>query len=143
VKSEKLVYYLHKEVPLSGCLAQWASSAMRLPLQEPEKLTSLGMSSEQPLGRNLCALLLYSLILSWQGMWTTPDNKLHSLQPCVQVCQTLSSVREEGIVHKHLQIRHISLTHVHMLQGAPTPGSTQCGVPLTGLHIWKECCMVF
>jgi hypothetical protein len=41
-----------------------------------------GLSSEQPLCRNPCALLVYILILSWQDISTdTKDSKLHSLQP--------------------------------------------------------------
>jgi hypothetical protein len=37
-----------------------------------------------------------------------------------------------------LRVRHICLTHMYLLQGAPTPASTLCGVPITTLHFQKE-----
>jgi hypothetical protein len=37
------VCHRHKEVALSGCLAQWAYLAMRLPVQQPAKLSPLAV----------------------------------------------------------------------------------------------------
>jgi hypothetical protein len=97
-------------------------------------------SSGQTLGGNLYALLLYSLISSWQDLCTnTQDNKLEAVQPCVQVWQSFSCIRKQEIMLTCPWIRHICLTHILVLQGAPAPASTQCGVPITILHIWKEC----
>jgi hypothetical protein len=89
----------------------------------------LGLSSEQPLGGNLCALLLYSLILSWQDLWTnTQDDRFQSMKPCVPMWQSCSAVRKEEIM---LTVAW----HKHLFHGAPTPASRQCGVPIIISHI--------
>jgi hypothetical protein len=100
-----------------------------------------GLSSKQPLCGNLCALLLYILILSWYDVWTDMhDNKLNSAEPCVLVWQSFSSIRKEQIMLMCLQIRHNCLINMCLLQGALISASTRthCGVPITILNIGME-----
>jgi hypothetical protein len=90
-----LVYHIHKEVPC------WAFGSVGLVGNETanaeasEAVFLRGLSSEQPLGGNLCALILYSLISSWQDMWT---NTLQSVKPCALLWQSVSFIREEEIM---------------------------------------------
>jgi hypothetical protein len=136
-----LVYHLLKEVPYAGCLAEWACLAMSLPIWKPVKLFSLGFCHQH----NLCFVMFVfyfftSLISLWQDVWTnTQDNKLQSVKPCVPMWHSFSSIRNEEIMLTCLWIRHNCLTHMHLLQLAPTPYSTQCGMPITILHILKMC----
>jgi hypothetical protein len=98
-----------------------------------------GLSLEQPLSHNPCALLVYILILSWQDMSTnTEDNKFQSVQPCILVWQSFSSIRKQKVMLTCLQIMRNCLTHMWLLQGAPTSASTQCGMPITISHMSKE-----
>jgi hypothetical protein len=45
--------HLHKEVPYAGSLAEWACSAMSLPIQKPVNLFSLGVYHQN----NLCIMI--------------------------------------------------------------------------------------
>jgi hypothetical protein len=72
-------------------------------------------------------------------MWTdTEDNKMQSVQPCILVWQSFSSIRKEEIMLTCLRIRHNCLMHMGLLQSSPTSASIQCDEPITILHIWKE-----
>jgi hypothetical protein len=78
-----------------------------------------GLSSEQLLSGNFCTLVLYSLISSWQHLWTnTQDNRLQAVKPCVLVWHSSSFDRKEEVMLTCLQIRHSCLTHMLLLQGA-------------------------
>jgi hypothetical protein len=55
--------------------------------------------------------------------------------PGYELCQ-------EGGNHAHSTFKLGKTTwHIHPFQGAPTPASAQCGVPITILHIQK--CKIF
>jgi hypothetical protein len=98
---------------------------------------AMGLGSDNPAFKQHATLLLllYFLISLWEDIWTnTQGNKLQSVKPCVQVWHAFSSIRKEEIVLTCLRIRHNCLTHMHLLQLAPTQYSTQCGMPNTILH---------
>jgi hypothetical protein len=70
-----------------------------------------GLSSEQPLRRNPCALSLYILILSWQDVWVdSGDSKFASVRTFILVWQPFRSIRKEEIMLAWLRIRHNCLT---------------------------------
>jgi hypothetical protein len=78
-----LTYHLHKEVPLSCCLAKWPARQWDCQCSRKQNFFLGGLSSEQPLGSNLCALLFQSLLSSWQDVCTNAQgNKLQYIVWC-------------------------------------------------------------
>jgi hypothetical protein len=64
----------------------------------------------------------------------TQGNKLRSVQPCVPAWQSSSSIGMQKIMLTCHRNKQDCLTLMHLLQGAPTPASTQCGVPIAILQ---------
>jgi hypothetical protein len=137
--------------PYGGAFCR-LSSSVGLPSNETVNATDSevvklgGLSSEQLLGGNLCALLLYSLISSWQHLWTnTQDNRLQAVKSCVLVWHSSS------FMLTCLQIRHSCLTRMHLLQGAHIYSYTVWCARGRSAHILtnakrlmvRECCLAF
>ena len=77
----------------------------------------------------------------WQLAWDSENqNKLHSIQPRVGTCVSVSGLsrREERVLHR-ARIGHTYLTHSYHLKREDPPICIPCQVPLTVEHILISC----
>ena len=76
----------------------------------------------------------------WQYSWNSETlNKLHAIEPKVNVFNLYRLPRRDEIIIHRLRIGHSFLTHGHLLRGDTPPGCSVCGVDLTVEHILLHC----
>jgi hypothetical protein len=137
-----LVYHLHKEVPFAGCLVQWTSWAVRLTVQKTVKLFSLGVCHQN----NLCIIICVPYFFTLWSRHGKTCGPTYRIKNCSQWGHVFQCGSPSALSRK--EIMHTIAWHEHLLHGAPTPASRQCGVPITVSHIQQECscsdkCQIF
>ena len=76
----------------------------------------------------------------WQDSWNSETlNKLHAIEPNVNVINVYRLPRRDEIIIHRLRIGHTFLTHEHLLRGDTRPGCSVCGADLTVEHILLHC----
>jgi len=76
----------------------------------------------------------------WQIHWNCEtQNKLHSIEPRVNVINIFRLPRRDEIIIHKLRIGHTYLTHVHLLQGETPPRCLAYQVDLTVEHVLLHC----
>jgi len=76
----------------------------------------------------------------WQESWNCETlNKLHAIEPNVNVFNLYRLPRRDEIIIHRLRIGHTFLTHGHLLRGDTPPGCSICSVDLTVEHILLHC----
>jgi len=86
------------------------------------------------------SLIRLQAIRQWQLRWTCEtENKLHSIEPRVNVINIFRlPCRDEIIIHR-LRIRHTYHTHGHLLRGETPHWCLACQVDLTVEHVLLHC----
>ena len=81
-------------------------------------------------------LIRYHWLKQWQESWNSESpNKLHSIEPKVNVFNLYRLPRRDEIIIHRLWIGHSFLTHGHLLRGETCPRCSACDVDLTVEHI--------
>ena len=80
------------------------------------------------------------MLKKWQQAWNLEtNNKLHGIQPMVNITQAYRLPRRDEILIHRLRIGHTYLTHGHLLRAEPPPTCTVCQTELTVEHILLRC----
>jgi ribonuclease HI len=86
------------------------------------------------------SLIRVHMVKKWQQSWNSEcTNKLHVIQPVVNVTQSYRLPRRDEILIHRLRIGHTYLTHGHLLRGETPPQCDKCQVELTVEHILLGC----
>ena len=82
------------------------------------------------------SLIRYHLLKQWQESWNSElPNKLHSIEPKVNVFNLYRLPRRDEIIIHRLRIGHSFITHGFLLRGETCPRCSACDVDLTVEHI--------
>jgi len=82
------------------------------------------------------SLIRIQALRQWQLRWNSEtENKLHSIEPRVNVINMLRLPHRDEIIIHRLRIRHTYLTHRHLLQRENPPRCLACQVDLTVEHV--------
>jgi hypothetical protein len=144
-------------MPFAGSLAEWDCSAMRMRMQRPATLLSLGVSHKKILWM-LIFLPYFFTLLSRHGNKCGPTHRITNCSQwshCFSVA-VLQLLQEAEIMLASLQIRHNFLTYMNLLQGAPhkllhsvlctlpfhTPGRSAHVLTNAEFSMVRDCCMV-
>jgi len=85
-------------------------------------------------------LIRIHVLKQWQQSWDAEtQNKLHAIEPKVNVTSCYRLPRRDEIIIHRLRIGHTYLTHGHLLRGEPLPRCSPCQVELTVEHILLHC----
>jgi len=86
------------------------------------------------------SLIRLQALRQWQLPWNCEtENKLHSIQPRVNVINIFRLPRRDEINIHRLRIGHTYLTLGHLLRGGTPPRCLACQVDLTVEHILLHC----
>jgi ribonuclease HI len=86
------------------------------------------------------SLIRVHVLKKWQQAWNLEtNNKLHSIQPMVNITHAYRLPRRDEILIHRLRIGHTYLTHGHLVRAEPPPTCTVCQTELTVEHILLRC----
>jgi len=86
------------------------------------------------------SLICIQALRQWQLRWNAwTENKLHSIEPRVNVINMLRLPRRDEIIIHRLRIGHAYLTYGHLLRGEASPRCLACQVDLTVEHVLRHC----
>lgn len=89
---------------------------------------------------DFCSLIRSHSLKQWQERWSSDTlNKLHAIEPKVNVFNLYRLPRRDEIIIHRLRIGHSFLTHGHLLRGETCPRCPACDVDLTVEHILLQC----
>jgi hypothetical protein len=89
---------------------------------------------------DFCSLIGSHSVKQWQESWNSETlNKLHAIDPKVNVFNLYRLPRRDEIIVHQLRIGHSFLTHDHLLRGETFPRCSACDVELTVEHILLHC----
>ena len=85
-------------------------------------------------------LIRSHVLKQWQQRWNLDtQNKLHAIEPTVNVVNSYRLPRRDEIIIHRLRIGHTYLTHGHLLRGESPPQCPSCQVQLSVEHILLHC----
>jgi hypothetical protein len=80
---------------------------------------------------DFCLLIRSHSLKQWQESWNSESlNKLHAIEPTVNVFYLYRLPRRDEIIIHRLRMGHSFLTHGHLLGGETCPRCSACGVKL-------------
>jgi len=86
------------------------------------------------------SLIRLQALRQWQLHWNyETENKLHLIEPRVNVINLFRLPRRNEIIIHRLRIGHTYLTHGHLLRGETHPRCLACQVDLTVEHVLLHC----
>ena len=86
------------------------------------------------------ALIRNYVLSQWQTSWSLEtQNKLHAVEPKVNLTKSYRLSRRDEIIIHRLRIGHTFLTHGHLLKGDSPPYCNACQTPLTVEHVLLHC----
>ena len=89
---------------------------------------------------DFCFLIRSHSLKQWQESWNSETlNKLHAIEPKVNVFKLHRLPRRDEIIIYRLRIGHSFLTHGHLLRGETCPRCSACDIALTVEHILLHC----
>ena len=81
---------------------------------------------------DFCSLIRSHSLRQWQESWNSETlNKLHAIEPKVNVFNLYRLPRRDEIIIHRLRIGHSFITHDHLLRGETCPRWSACDVDLT------------
>ena len=89
---------------------------------------------------DFCSLTRSHSLKQWQESWNSETlNKLHAIEPKVNVFNSYRLPRRDEIIIHRLRIGHSFLTHSHLLRRENCPRRSACDVDLTVEHNLLHC----
>jgi len=86
------------------------------------------------------SLIRLQALRQWQLCWNCEtENKLHLIEPRVNVINIFRLPRRDKIIIHKLRIVHTYLTHGHLLRGETPPHCLACQVDFTVEHVLLHC----
>ena len=78
----------------------------------------------------------------WQSSWSLEtENKLHAVEPTVNITKSYRLPRRDEIIIHRLRIGHTFLTHGYLLKRDSPPQCSACQTQLTVEHVLLHCPM--
>ena len=80
------------------------------------------------------------ILKQWQSSWSLEtQNKLHAIEPKVNITKSYRLPRHDEIIIHRLRIGHTFLTHGHLLKRDNPPQCSACQTQLTVEHVLLHC----
>ena len=132
VSGTKLVFmWVPSHVGLAGNSA--ADNAAKAALLMPVTNLTIPYSDYYPLIRT-------HVLKQWQSSWNLEtQNKLHAIEPSVNITRMYHLPRRDEIIIHRLRIGHTFLTHGYLLKRHSPPQCCACQTQLTVEHVLLHC----
>ena len=87
-------------------------------------------------------LIRTHVLKQWQSSWSLEtENKLHAIEPTVNITKSYRLPRRDEIIIHRLRIGHTFLTHGYLLKRDSPPQCCACQTQLTVEHVLLHCSM--
>ena len=85
-------------------------------------------------------LIRTHVLNQWQSSWSLEtENKLHAIEPAVNITKSYRLPRRDEIIIHRLRIGHTFLTHGYLLKRDSPPQCSACQTQLTVEHVLLHC----